>query len=226
MNTLIVFSFLSTLLGLLGGSSSSQPVLFKSAESKTQDGNAVFNKISFNQKNGLDIWEMQQSHYGSTAGSDKWDNIRIVVNTTTKPYTASFHQLRNGQEVEYSANCMRCHSGGPRLIRPVPEQQFNLREKIKIAYWNNKIKSYGEVNFKVNSKIKVRKLKLKNPMSYRKITTKTCIQCHNKGGPRAELTSFQKGSILYLVKSKQMPPWPYKLSKTDKAHLLKEIYSL
>lgn len=227
MNTLIVFSLTSSLLGFLGGISQNSSFLFKSDESKTERGKAVFNKIKFVQNDNLDVWEMEQSHHGKYAKKSDWDHIKIIVNTSKKPYQASFHQIKNGEEVEYTANCLRCHSSGPRLIRPSSDQILSMKQRVLLAHWNYKIKSYGEVQLLKNPLKQSRRVKLNIPNSHKSVTVKSCTACHRRGGPRAELTSFQKGTILYMLKNKHMPPWPYKpLNQLEKAKLLKQVYGI
>jgi cytochrome c553 len=223
MSILTVFSLLSSLLGLLGGSSFEGYLQFQSDESKTKEGKPVFNKIKFTQEAGLDVWEMKQSHHGSSAAKEKWDHIKIIVDTHASPMTVSYHQLNKGREVDYVANCLRCHSNGPRFIRPSPDKPQTYQEALALSYWNAKIKSYGTVSLKRNPLAQKRQISLIRPQGDRLIKSKSCIRCHKKGGARAEVSTFQKGSILYLVKNKEMPPWPYKLTSQEESLLLDEL---
>ena len=224
MSILIVFKILASLLGFLGGNQFSKEIIFESAESKTSNGKVVFNKIQLTQKGGIDTWKMKQSHYGLR--SEKWDNIKIIVNTNKEPYQVSYHQIKDNKEIDYSANCLRCHSNGPRLIRPSVNNTFSLKEKMTLQYWNLTIKGYGSMETKINKLLKTRELKLLVPKQYKTIKHQRCIKCHYNGGPRAALTSFQQGSIIHLIKNKQMPPWPYKLSLKEKNDILSEIYPM
>ena len=218
MNILLVYSFLAGLLSPLIGD-----VLFESMESKTKEGKIVFNKISFSQKGKVDIWEMKQSHHGFP--SEKWDTIQIKVYSDK---TVSYHQLNNGVEVEYKASCIRCHSNGPRLIRPNLNSKTvknNVADKISITAMNFKIKSYGELKLKKNEPFKRKVLLVKNEIMAKKhFNPKACSQCHYDGGPRAKLSYEQLGTIKFLVKNQQMPPWPYKLTKKDKLEFGKLFY--
>ena len=146
MNIIAVYKILYTLLALLGGFDNS--VFFESLESKTSEGEAVYNKISLSQNDHQDIWIMKQSHRGINA--HKWDKIKIIVDKTKTPYEASFQQLKNNKPIEFKTSCFRCHANGPRLIRPnyqSKEVKLNSKDKLTILKWNILIKSYGEIRY-------------------------------------------------------------------------------
>lgn len=219
MSILAVFKSLYILLSLTGGSFLPTNVLFESVESKTSEGKSVFNRISLDSSSLKDIWTMRQSHSGKNASD--WDLIQITVDKTKSPFTASYSQLNpKGEEIEYRTSCFRCHSGGPRYIRPVLKD-LSLKERLTIQKWNWLIKSYGDVKTKRNIKVK----RLVSIDEGRQIlNVKGCISCHYAGGPRAPITSEQKLTVRHLVKAGQMPPWPYSLSKEDKEQVNKFIY--
>lgn len=203
----------------MGGSSS---LTFESLESKTSKGEPVFNQITLKQEASLDIWKMKQSHHGLQ--SEVWDDIEIRVDKRTRPYQVSYHQLDSkGEEIEYRASCLRCHSTGPRAIRPAGE--LSIKERIQVASWNLLIKSYGEMKVKENTAIK-RNVDLhwlpKDKRS--ELTIKSCTLCHREGGVRSVLTKEQIGSISFLVEKGAMPPWPHKLSMGEKKELMRFIY--
>jgi len=226
MSTLLAFKFLYSLLSFIGGSSLNQNVTFESLESKTSQGAIVFNTIAFKTSKKEDVWTMKQSHNGLHAKD--WDEIKIVVDKESAPFKASYHQLKNGKEVEYKASCLRCHSSGPRLIRPnfqSKEIKLNIKEKLIVFNWNLLIKSYGNVEVKENSpfKRKVALIKDKKGM-HESLNIKSCTKCHRESGERSVLTKANLNTIKFLVKKKMMPPWPYKISKQDKKELNKFMY--
>ncbi|OUR93507.1 hypothetical protein A9Q84_18720 [Halobacteriovorax marinus] len=226
MNIINVFNILYSLLSFLGGSTLSEAVLFESLESKTEIGKEVYNVIQLKVGSTKDVWTMKQSHHG--VHSKVWDQIKIIVHKEEKPYKASYHQLSNGKEIDYKVSCFRCHSGGPRLVRPNYDSKMaklSLEKQLTILKWNLLIKSYGEVQIKGNNSIK-RKIELITDIkSFKKeLAVNSCSKCHYQGGPRAVLTKANTETMKFLVKNKAMPPWPYELTKKDKKDLNKFIH--
>jgi len=224
VNILSVFKYLSLLLSVFFNTEGS--ILIESQESKTDDKQAIFNKISFTQDKSLDIWKMKQSHGGFH--SKEWDEVKIIIDKSVSPFTASYHQLKDGAEIEYRTSCFRCHSGGPRMIRANYESKLaklNLVEKAIILKWNLLIKSYGQVKIKENSPFK-RKITLvkDKSLSHQVLSLKSCKSCHFKGGARSKLTMSNLQTAKFLIKSKAMPPWPYSLEKEDLNIINKFIY--
>lgn len=225
MNITLVFNFIFTLLNFLGGPS---PLLFQSLESKTTTGQAVFNEIKLTVTPKKDIWFMKQSHYGRN-GHD-WDEVMIVVYRDQLPLKASYHQLKDNREIEYKTSCFRCHSGGPRLIRPdinSREATLTLKDKLSLIQMNARIKSYGEVLIQKNNPFK-REVQFVGNQKKKEQTlqVKSCTNCHYEGGPRALLTKENILTMKFLLKEKQMPPWPHTLSPSDKKELQKFIYDI
>lgn len=217
MNILVVFKLLSHLLFFMEGE-----VLFKSIESKTGEGRDVFNKISLESSEDKDVWSMKQSHHG--VHSKVWDKIKIIVDKKTTPFTVSYHQLNEkNKEIDYKTSCFRCHAGGPRLIRP--KSLSGLKNKLLVLKWNMLIKSYGDVTTRKTQPFK-RKVHLIKSESDSKeyLQVASCTSCHNSGGPRAPLSKSHSLTIKHLLKTKSMPPWPYKISAQDKADLKRFIY--
>ncbi|MFT6067943.1 MAG: hypothetical protein ACJAT2_002566 [Bacteriovoracaceae bacterium] len=217
MSILIVFKLLSYLLFFVEGE-----VLFESIESKTVAGGAVFNKVRLIQGPKKDIWLMKQSHHGKK--SAKWDQVSIVVDKSFTPYKASFHQLDSkGIETEYKTSCFRCHPGGPRAIRE--KDKLSIKNKLIITKWNLLIKSYGEVRNIENNPFERKVPLIERPENAKiKLDLVSCQNCHGEGKQRAALTKSQALTIKHLVKTKQMPPWPFKLSLKEKAKLNRFIY--
>lgn len=225
MSILIAFNFLSLLLSLITGESS-QFILIESMESKTATGKIVFNQIKLEQMENKDIWTMLQSHHGIQ--EPKWDKIQIRVDKTIRPFKVSYHQLKDNKEIDYKASCLRCHSNGPRYIRPNHESKnapLSFKDRAKISEWNLLIKSYGEVKVVKNDSIKRMVPLINNKLNHgKKINIKSCTSCHFQGGPRGELSLDNIGTIQFLVKSNQMPPWPHQLTKQDKNKLNELIH--
>ena len=196
--------------------------IFKSWESKTKDNKPVYNQITLKTEGSNDIWEMKQSHSGR--GSSKWGHIRIIVHKERKPYVVSYHQLKNGKEVEFKTNCFRCHSNGPRLIRPSPEDysSLSLKKKITLKKWNFLIKSYGPLRIKKNNPFKRKISLIKKEM--RVLNLKSCISCHAEDSARLPFKVNHLATAHFLVKTGQMPPWPYKISIADKNTINRYFY--
>lgn len=211
---------------MLGGPTE---VRFESFESKTASGEVVFNEIQLEQKHDIDLWIMRQSHHGIE--SKDWDLIQIRVDKSKRPYQVSYHQLDEaGNEIDYRASCLRCHSGGPRAIRPNWNSQaleLSFRDKVKIAQWNFLIKSYGDVELRENNSItRVTPLHSLSQQERTELKVKACTQCHFSGGPRSPLTKEQTVTMKHLVDQKAMPPWPHKLSPSERKELNEFIYGL
>jgi len=196
------------------------PVTFISQESKTPSGAEVINTIELKQESNKDIWLMRQSHGFKNYKNDIYDDLKITVDKSTTPHTVTYYQISNGIE-KFSVQCTLCHSNGPRLIRPskISRQKLNLKNKIKINYWNLIIKSYG-------STIVVdptNELKFEGP-DKDFLDIKTCNKCHNQKKSIFSRNKLQRGnylSIKHLVQTKSMPPWPYSLSAKEKDQLEK-----
>lgn len=224
MFILNVFKFSHLLLSTVGGMFLTQEVQFESLESKTLKGEDIFNKVSLNKTKEKDTWSMKQSHNGFH--TKDWDNIQIVVHKDMSPPKVSYHQLKNGKEVEYKASCYRCHPSGPRLIRPNYDSKtksLDFKEKLTILNWNLLIKSYGNIQLKENNPfLRNKPLGNKTELSKKHLEIGSCTKCHD-GEIRSKLTLIQKGSTEFLVKKKMMPPWPYSITKKDKRYLKRFI---
>jgi hypothetical protein len=208
------------LMGLLFFFYLNQPydVLLESIESKTNEGNSVYNKISFAQNQDQDIWYMQQSHK-----KGEWDQLKIVVDKTQNPKRAYYYQYKNNQEVKYRVSCFLCHANGPRAIRPnweSKEVNNNIKDKMVVALWNLKIKTYGKIITPQNQHIDP-PLKYSGKLDTTPLQIKTCQRCHGSENifGRSALLRQQAGTMLHLVERGEMPPWPYKMSSEEKKYL-------
>ena len=194
------------------------PITFKSIESKTYEGHAVFNEIRFKAEKDKDIWLMKQSHKGSDYPKEKWDEVKIVVYKEKRPFQVSYHQLKDGREIELKARCYTCHSNGPRLIRPY-EKSMSFKDRTQVSLWNLKIKFYGPVILK-NQKF-VGMVRLGNEKGTEPLKVKSCLLCHNNNSwfGRGELKRLHANTISHLVGRGEMPPWPFRLSAIEKQEL-------
>ena len=212
----------------------SQEVLIESAESKTAAGDPVFNKIKHFVKDGQEVWMMNQSHHGASAAPDQWDRLAIVIDHSRSPKTARFYQLEPGPlewppgeivERPFRASCFMCHNNGPRAIRP-SGANLPIADKLKIAYWNLKIKMYGRI--KPDAVHETRDLALEVPfrisgeLENQTLKVKTCMKCHKEEGwfARGELRLQQYSTIRHLLDSGQMPPTGFALSSEEKQELV------
>jgi hypothetical protein len=231
-----------TAAGLISGCHflTSSRILFQSLESRTNSNQPVFNQIELIKQGDKDIWMMNQSHFGLNAPKDKWDRIAIIVDNSKTPSTAKYLQLPPGplewddrletKGIPFRASCFQCHSSGPRAIRP-DDKAFNLNpfQKLKIWYWNLKIKSYSAI-VENSDHVQTDPL-LKVPFRHREtdanelLQVKTCNRCHNSTDPlaRMPLTRQNAGTIEFLVKHGEMPPRGVFLSKKEKAQVQKFV---
>lgn len=215
---------LSTILKL------DKEVVIESIESKTSRGGKVFNKIKLLSDNKEDIWLMKQNHRELKG---EWDELKIVVNKTKRPYKAYFSQLKNGIETEFRVSCFKCHANGPRAIRPNLKSKIinnNFVDRILVFAWNLKIKHYGNIespqNVKLNEKYRKVPLKYEGQLDNKVIKVESCNLCHGTNSylGRAQLVYQQKATILHLVRTGQMPPWPFKLFKGDQKALEEQLF--
>lgn len=217
---------------------SRQEILIESEESKTKNLTSVFNKIKWISLPNQDIWMMNQSHYGVHATKDQWERLAIVIDKTKKPMTAKFYQLEPGplewsedlknKRTPYRASCFICHSNGPRAIRPVSKsQEVNLsyKEKMRLVFWNLRIKTYGRIDY--DKSHDQEDLSLETPFHLEGksenavLKVKTCTLCHKEDGffARGVLRRQQTGTINSLVNNGHMPPPGFFLSPKEKREL-------
>lgn len=226
-----IFSLLMALLlvcGVIYIFLSSESITFESIESKTIEGKAVFNQVSFESRGEVDIWKMRQSHGGRLLALNEWDELMIKVDKKKRPYQVSFHQLKNGKESEYQVSCYYCHSNGPRIIRPETNSEsapLTFNQKLQIGMWNLRMKSYGKVEIKKSSLL-LNKNKRATPLMYlgkkdlEPLTLTTCSMCHHDSWwGRGKLTKQQTMAINHLVDRGEMPPWPFSLSENEKQQI-------
>jgi hypothetical protein len=191
----------------------SESVQFKSLESKTLNGDPVFNEIKLFEQKEKDIWMMNQSHFGENPSPDQKDRLVIVVDKTKNPKTAYFMQIEPGElvwtedlflkKVNFKVSCFMCHSNGPRAIRT------DLANQIKVNYLNMKIAAYkkvteSELHQKEDQALEV-PFRLAGQLENEKLKLASCIECHD-GIQRSILTRQNAISIQFLVQNKMMPP--------------------
>ncbi len=232
---LITIAGLGT-LGLLFKNqvNSERSVTFQSLESITESGSPVFNEIKFILGWEKDIWLMRQSHHGSSLDPKQWDKLAIVVDKTKSPTIASFYQLAEGDlsfnsqnEIQpLKARCFACHSNGPRAVRMNINSdliQPSFSERITVALWNLRIKTYGKVKSVEGVHFdKGVSFKSKLPILSRPLALKSCTKCHGDNGIRNALSLEQIGTANFLVKNRLMPPFPFAISNED-SQVLKNL---
>lgn len=216
------------------------PILIQSLESKTTNGDPVFNQIQFIPGWERDIWMMNQSHHGLSAPDLKWDRLAIIVDKKGPVKTARFLQLPPGplewddsllnKSIEYRVSCFICHSNGPRAIRAdAGGLKLNSFSQLKIQLWNLRIKTYQRVlqdpqqaQKDVNLKIPFRHLaKIDNET----LQVASCTRCHSDDSwlQRGPLTRQNRLTIQFMLESKQMPPPGFSISPEDKSRIQKFI---
>ncbi|KYG67388.1 hypothetical protein AZI86_10370 [Bdellovibrio bacteriovorus] len=233
--SIIALILLIAVASSFGNSSS---VIFASAESKNAELQPVYNEIRFFPGWDKDVWMMNQSHYGRFVESSKWDRLAIVVDKTVKPFTAKFYQLADGplvweedlplKKIEFSVSCMICHNNGPRALRALnadDKAPLNLQDKIRVAAWNLRIKTYGRIQYDPSHDVEDQKMKIpfrhKTPEAVQELKVATCLHCHNETGffARGLLQRQQMATIESLVSRGEMPPLGFTLSDKEKQEL-------
>ena len=164
---------------------------------------------------------MRQSHDGAGLPPDQWDDLKIIVDKTTTPYTVSYHQLKDGEEIEYKAACFGCHNNGPRAIRPKDFSKLEALDQLKIITMNLRIKTYGRIKLKPDWQIRRVPIAFNMRDDWDELNVKTCVKCHSETGflARGKLKKQQAPMIDHLVKTGAMPPWPYQLSAKEEKQL-------
>lgn len=230
-----------TLLGLFFGAAlfllkeMQAPMKFESRESKNFLLEPVFNEVRWVQDDGRDIWMMNQSHSGAYSESSKWERLAIVIDKTQKPMVAQFYQVEPGplewedglrlKKVEFRANCFICHNNGPRAIRPNKESSLAPIDwigRLKIIWWNWRIKSYGRIVYDSihdqEDRSRVVPFRYRSPQDDAELKVKACTRCHNSQ-ERGVLLRQQSQTIQFLVEQGEMPPSGSVLNQKDKSLL-------
>ncbi len=216
--------------------SEDQEVLIESQESKTTLGGPVFNKIKSFQFGDKDVWMMNQSHHGSNAGEAAWDRLAIVVDRTQSPKIARFYQFEPGplqwsedlKEKPFKVSCFICHNNGPRVIRPnydSPYDPTSIKDRLKISFWNLRIKLYGRVvaspHHDERDKSQLPPFRFRSSYENELLQVATCIKCHKESGflARGPLSRQQGPTIKFMMETGQMPPLGFRMSAQEKQEL-------
>ena len=213
-----------------------QEIFIESKESQTTVGAPVFNKIKWIQFKDKDVWMMNQSHHGSFAEKNKWDRLAIVIDKNRSPKVARFYQLESGPlewnekltERPFRVSCFICHNNGPRNIRPNYDSVFakmSFRDRLKINWWNLRMKFYGRVV--VDKTHDVLDQKAKIPFRFHSdyenepLKVAVCMGCHKESGffARGVLVRQQALTIKFMLESGQMPPPGFSFSSVEKQQL-------
>lgn len=202
------------------------PVLIQSQESKTGDGQPVFNQISFRPGRDRDVWMMQQSHHGLTSDAGRWDRIAIVVQHDARR-TAEFYQLvpgtlvwdQNEKAVTKKALCFMCHPNGPRAVRPDQNNSqviLTLWDRFRVQIWNLRIKTYGRVVSPLQNLEADFRMQSKTANEQLRITA--CTRCHSDKGlvQRGHLTKQNFTAIDFMLRNNLMPPPGFSLDEKDR----------
>ena len=140
----------AVLAALVGGAVyDTEAIEFESKESKTINGNPIFNRIKWWSSASSNVWMMQQSHHGTRISEQGKDLLAIVIDKTVNPHTAQFYQLEPGRlEWTGGANqlapktaCFLCHPNEPRVIRPNWGSALNPAttwDRLRLALWNTR----------------------------------------------------------------------------------------
>lgn len=208
-------------------------ILIQSQESRTLEGKPVFNKISYQRKDGKDIWMMNQSHFGVNPAENKWERLAIVIENKK----ASFYQVKPGplewsedlikMQVSYRATCFTCHNNGPRAIRPQADGiNISWPNKFKIFFWNLKIKSYGRIlpseEMASADQRRATPFRHNSDLDNQELKVAACIRCHNDEGlfARGFLKRQQAGTIEFMIVNKLMPPPGFSLPASEQRKVL------
>ncbi|MBS1972132.1 MAG: hypothetical protein JSU04_17610 [Bdellovibrionales bacterium] len=213
-------------------------IFIESEESKNPQLESVFNEIRWFPGADRDVWMMNQSHFGRKPPPEKWDRIAIVIDKTKSPKVAYFYQFKPGplewnedllkQQIPYRASCFLCHNNGPRAIRPMTESSsapLTLREKIKTAWWNLRIKTYGRVRYDAaedrEDAHREVPFRFRGPPHEDELRVGVCVKCHQNEGlfARGTLQRQQRGTIQHMVEAGHMPPPGFALSQKERSEL-------
>lgn len=207
-----------------------QEIFIESQESKTVESLPVYNKIKLFSFKNKDVWMMNQSHFGIEGlGPSSWDRLAIVVDKTQNPKRAKFYQLEPGplewsetlKEVPFKVSCFICHNNGPRAIRPNYESSLkpvSFKERIKVSYWNLKMKLYGRVLYEDHDLQKTVPFRYQSKFENEALKVRACANCHKDSGlfVRGQLSRQQALTIKFMIESKNMPPFGFSISQEEK----------
>lgn len=216
-----------------------QEVFLESKESKTVEGSPVFNKIKWFQFKDKDVWMMNQSHHGTKGlGPDSWDRLAIVIDKIQSPRRVRFYQLEPGAlewkeglaEKPFKVSCYMCHNNGPRAIRPNYDSPLNptlFKDRLKIAYWNLRMKFYGRVlphsSHDEKDSSGDQPFRFRSTYENEPLKVKTCMKCHKESGlfARGFLSRQQIPTVRFMLESGEMPPVGFNMSSEEKAQMEK-----
>lgn len=234
---LIIFVLASAVVIRLAYKLNFEGILIQSLESKTKEGDPVFNKISWFSFADKDVWMMNQNHHGMAATGSELDRLAIVVDKTTSPKNVRFMQLKPGalvwsedlinQRVPYKVSCFMCHANGPRAIRPDYGGlvQNTFVEKMKVMLLNLKIKTQGQIVENEQHAIEDKDLAV--PFRHRSkiendpLLVESCTHCHNENGlfARGFLKRQNFLAINFMVNSGFMPPPGFTVTDKEKTQI-------
>jgi len=220
-----------------------RPIAFESEESLTNNGGAIFNRVTYQTEPEGDVWMMQQSHEGLPANDEQWSRVdRIAIRVQSHKSdgsTATFLQLAPGKfrdadgkpdlkEITgFRVPCGICHSNGPRVMRPKISSitaPLSTWDRWRVFVWNIKIKSSGRVNTIRSPSEDLGRVpfRFRSHEANAPITITVCTICHRDRGPlaRGVLTRQNYLSIRFMVKRGYMPPLGLPLTDATRQQLL------
>lgn len=232
---LAFFAAFAIVIAVVVGYQEPHSILIQSHESKTRDGQPVFNEIRWFKRGNRDIWMMRQSHDGLAKPRDQWDRLAIVVDRSQSPPRARFLQTDPGelewsddllqQRRPYRASCFMCHANGLRLVRPIGAPELSIWDRARLFTWNLKIKSYGRVLPALEHETEDAHLPV--PFRYpsevdnETLNVRACNLCHRDHGPfaRGVLRRQQSKTIQFLADAGYMPLFGLPLPESDRQAL-------
>ena len=198
-------------------------VTFQSGESLSDRGNPVLNRVSLIARGDYDFWLMRQyispkkSLPASLPKWQTWAFVGILVDRSKEPVRAYYFEFDSSplhdnslpNLIPFRASCSKCHSSGPRVIRPhvSPNSLFKTLESKRniLEEWNQRIAQYRTVkDFLSNHESKMFPT---TSSSSEILKLGLCAECHNSKSDaiRGALNRKNAESILYLVETHEMP---------------------
>ena len=190
-----------------------QSLVFVSAESSASVGFDVTNRIMLRRSERVDLWLMEQ-----VAG--RVSTVALAVDKSHQPPLAAYLEWEGGFDapselakrplIAPSVPCFRCHSSGPRSIRPLWGPMPEI-----MSQWNNIIEDYGVVETwlepdRRRGESQSGRLASNGPFNWQSLDlpgAQECSRCHSStSGVRSPLLVQHRDSAVFLKKVGAMPP--------------------
>ncbi|MEI8028088.1 MAG: hypothetical protein WCI18_17200 [Pseudomonadota bacterium] len=196
-------------------------VTFMSGESLSDRGNPVLNRVSLMVEGDYDFWLMRQfisPKKDLPSPLPRWQTwvfVGILVDRSKYPAKDYYFEFdpRPGRGNSlpklnpFRASCSRCHSSGPRVMRPSGRKLFKTQESRRdlMEDWNQKMASYRTVqDFLSNHESQMFPT---SEHGSEVLELRQCAECHNSTSDavRGPLKRKNAESILHLVANHEMP---------------------